>query len=147
MNFDRFLVRRFNGHPTYSCVDMFYRVTPPTTTTPQQKHVFTKSFARDFTAVSSNMLITSANPLITKEICKQYKCKHEVEWITVPKHLSEVLMMDMVVLMNTYCDVSSKQQIWDLYYYVPSAIPLDSFRQILQLGDIVDDEEDLSLKP
>lgn len=150
MQFDRFLLRKYKGHPTFSYVDMFYKVPPKAANPPplQQKQIFTQSFTRDYSIVSSNVLVTSNNPLITKEICKMYRCRPEMQWITVPKHLSEVMMLDMVVLMNTYCDCKTRQQYWDVYYYVPTAIPLSTFRHTLQCAHgSDDDEEDLSMKP
>lgn len=146
MQFDRFLIRRYSGHPTSSYVDMFYKASHKKRDG-FRKTIFTQSFAKDFGLVSSNVLVTSSNHLITKAICNKFKCKRETQWITVPKHLSEVMMIDMVVLMNTYCDLRSKKQVWDIYYSVPSATPLGTFKQILQLDDSFDDDEDISMKP
>lgn len=144
MQFDRFLLRRYSGHPVMSYVDMFYRVPKNGS---YQKQVLSQAFTRDFSIVSKNVIVTSNNPLITKELCKTYMCKREKQWITVPKHLSEVMMMDMVVLMNTYCDCKTKLQYWDIFYFVPAATPTSVFRQAIQHTGDGDDEEDLSLKP
>ena len=133
MNFDRFMLRKYIGHPSDSYVNMFYKVShkgnPQTSQTSQtlQKQVFAQSFKRDFSAVSNNMLITSNNELISKAICSHF---------------------DMVVLMNTYCDLQSKLQYWDVYYCVPTAIPISTFRHVLQCSEHGGEEdEDMSMKP
>ena len=152
MNFDRYLVRKLDGHPVYSYVDMFYKKSKSNTIQlnrqkQNKKQLFTHSFKKDFNMISKNLLITSNNPLISKAISKEYDCDTETQWITVPKHISEILMVDMVVLMNTYCDLISREQYWDLYYICPPSIPLSTFRQFVQLGDGDEEEEDMSLKP
>lgn len=144
INLDRYALRRFNGHPSHSYVDVFYK--DVTINNTKEKRIFTRSFTRDFSIVSKNVIITTNNPLISKEIINKHGCYKERQWITVPKHLSEVLMMDMVVLMNTYCNLQNKHQYWDVYYFVPPPTPSSVFRAHMQ-GSDSDDEEDLSSRP
>ncbi len=136
MNFDKFNYKRYTGHPTYSYVDVFYAPSTP-------KHILSVNFHKNHT---KNTIITSNNPLITREIKKNFKCKQETQWITVAKHISDTVSMDMVVLLTTYCDISSRSQCFDVYYYTPPGMPISTFRIALEYGP-EDDEEDHSLKP
>lgn len=141
MNFDRFTCRPYKNHPSYSIVDMFYKVKDG------NKFIFTQQFKRDYSIVPKNIIITTNNDLISKEICKEYNCIKDPQWITVPKHLSEVMRMDMVLLMNTYCNIINKEQYWDLYYYSPRGYSYVDFRTDIQYTENNDDDEDYSLRP
>ena len=143
MNFDRFHCRKFKGHPKFSYVDIYYHKTPVKA---PPKHLFTTNFKRDFTMLGKNVIIASNNPLITKEIEDTFNCTAETQWLTVAKHISETISMDLVVLMNTYCNTKNKNQYFEVYYYTPQPMPVSIFRSDLQ-HDSDDDEEDLSLKP
>lgn len=141
LRFDRFMCRRYTGHPLHSKVDVFYKDFEG------NKVILTKSFKKDFGNVSSNVLLSSNNHLISYAISKAFNCKSENTWITIPKHLGNVLHMDFVVLMNTYCDVRSRDQIWDLCYYTSSVIPEAIFRLSLQHPGSSSDDDDLSDRP
>lgn len=131
LRFDRFMCRRYQGHPSYSRVDMFYKREGG-----GEKVIYTQSFKRDFSTVPANVLVTSANPNITKNIAEELGCLVEDTWLTVPKHISGVMRIDMVLLMNCYCDMRSRECIWELQYYTPNAMPASVFRQDLQLQEI-----------
>jgi len=60
--------------------------------------------------------------------------------MSVAKHKSELLQMDMVVLQNSFCSVRTKEQIWELHYFCPPAISVTNARSSL-LYDEMDDEE------
>lgn len=143
IHFDRFNCRKYTVHPKYSNVDLYYlKAKSP------DKHIFTARFERDFTPMGKNVIIASNNPLITKAIVDTYECNSEVQWMTVAKHISDTLYMDLVILTNTYCDTKNKHQYFDVYYYTPSSIPLNTFRSDIQLTEVNDDEEeDMSMKP
>lgn len=128
IRFDRFYCRRFEGHPTYAHVDMFYK------SSHDQKHVLTQSFKRDFHQVPKNVVLISNNPTISAAIAHHYGCTTEVQWLTVPKHVAEVLRMDMAILMNTYCDLKSREQCWDIHYHTPVGLPTSFFAMDLRLA-------------
>jgi hypothetical protein len=140
MNFDRFNYQRYTGHPTYSYVDVFYA---PKSQYAIPKRMLSVNFHKNHT---KNIIITSNNPMISREIKQKFKCRQETQWITVAKHISDTMGMDMVVILNTYCDIKSKSQCFDVYYYTPLCIPLDTFRTLIEYTP-KDDEEDHSLKP
>lgn len=109
LKFDRYFTRKMQGHPIYSPVTLFYKMAP-------SKQLFTQYFNNDFNTVHKNVILASANPTITHSISQYYDCIPEEQWITIPKHLSEVLRMDLVVLMNTYCDIRTEEQHWEVAY-------------------------------
>lgn len=137
MQFDKFNYKSYSGHPTHSYVDLFYA--PKV----KSKQLLSVNFHVNHT---KNTIISSNNPMISREIRSKFNCRQERQWITVAKHISDTIGMDMVVLLNTYCDVSTKNQCFDVYYYTPQGMPLPTFRTSLQYTPD-DDEEDLSLKP
>jgi hypothetical protein len=55
--------------------------------------------------------------------------------------------MDMVLLLNTYCNLKNKQQYWEIYYYTHGPMDTTTFRQMLQAEEGDDDDEDLSHLP
>jgi hypothetical protein len=67
--------------------------------------------------LGKNVIIASNNPLITKEIEDTFNCTAETQWLTVAKHISETISMDLVVLMNTYCNTKNKNQ-----YFIRSLV-------------------------
>ena len=137
MQFDKFIYKSYSGHPTYSYIDLFYsrNVIP--------KQLLSVNFHKNHT---KNIIITSNNPMISREIKKNFKCRRETQWITVGKHISDIMSMDMVVLLNTYCDLRTKDECFDVYYYTPPVMPLNTFRSSIEYKP-GDDEEDHSLKP
>jgi hypothetical protein len=137
MQFDKFNYKGYKAHPSHSYVDLFYASRVKT------KNILSVNFHVNQT---KNTIITSNNPMISKEIRNKFNCRQERQWITVAKHISDTIGMDMVVLLNTYCDVNTKNQCFDVYYYTPLGMPLSTFRTTLQYSP-GDDEEDLSLKP
>lgn len=144
MNFDKFTYRPYRGHPLYSYVSIFYKVKDG------NKLILTKHFANDFNIIPKNVIIASSNDLIIKEICYNFACINDSQWITVSKHISDVLRMDMVLLMNTYCNIINKKQYWDLYYYTPKQHNiLDCKTMILfdEYSENYEDDDDPSLKP
>lgn len=128
LRFDRFMCRRYEGHPTTGVVDMFWK-----RGVGGDKYIYTQSFKRDFTLFPANMVVVSANPTITKGIVAGAECISEDCWLTVPKHIAGVMRIDMVILLNTYCDMKTRDQIWDLQYYTPPVVPVVEFRKDLQL--------------
>ena len=140
IKFDKYFCHKYNHHPKYSYIDMFVK------NHENKKCIFTSNFP----STNKNIIITSNNNNITKSILDEFGCEKEVQWITVAKHISECINMDLVVLLNTYCDVKKKQQIFDVYYYTPSSVPVNVFRsslQMLERQDSGDEDDDLSMLP
>lgn len=130
IRFDHFHSRKFEGHPQYSYVEIFTRHTPNNT-----KQVFTRpsSITTDKTN-TKNVIICTNNPVISKVIAPHFQCDTERHWFSVPKHMCELLQMDLILLMNTYCDIASKDQHWDVHYFIQQPIPEILFRSRLLLA-------------
>ena len=142
LNFDRFHCRKLKLHPKYAHVDLYYLKNKN-----PEKHILSVRFERDFTPTGKNVIIASNNPLITKEILSMYEASYEVQWMTVAKHISDTLSMDLVILTNTYCDTRNKHQYFDVHYYTPSPKPLNTFRSDIQLTEQDNTDEDMSEEP
>ena len=112
------------GHPAYKTIIMFYNATYKNTK--YEKHYLTIPYSN-----TNNVLITCDNTTITEAISLVYRTNLEFQPLTVAKHLSEVLQMDMVVLLNTYCELATKEQAWDLHYYKCPGIPTQIARSML----------------
>jgi hypothetical protein len=143
MHFDRFYCRKATCHPQYSYVDIFYKAPAF-----PAKTIMTYPYKSDATAAPKNVIIASTNSLITKYIFEHEKsCITERQWILVPRAISEAMRMDLVVLKNTFCDLATKDQCWEINYYIPSDMPAYIFRSSLQLSEHRDEDEDLSHLP
>lgn len=77
---------------------------------------------------NSRVLVTTNNDLLADYISKETKSDVQVVPLLVPRALSDSLGIDLVVLMNMYCDRINKQNIYDLYYIVPSKQSIPSVR-------------------
>lgn len=138
IKFDKYFCHKYNHHPKYSYINMFV------INQNNKKCLLTSNFQSGH----KNIIITSNNINITKSIVDEFGCDKEVQWITVAKHISESINMDLVVLLNTYCDINKKQQIFDLYYYTPSSVSVNEFRSSLQMFESEGyDDDDLSMLP
>jgi hypothetical protein len=51
--------------------------------------------------------------------------------ILVPRAIADHLGIDMVVLMNIYCDLKDKEEVFELYYAVSTQTPLVLHREFL----------------
>ena len=98
------------GHPTFKTINMFYKLDI-------KKDDYHKRYLSLPYSNTHNVLVTSDNKTITSALCHIYNVHTEFQPITVAKHLGEVMQMDVVVLLNTYCELSTKKQAWDLHYY------------------------------
>jgi hypothetical protein len=112
------------GHPTFKTINMFYKASYINCN--YQKHYLTLPYAN-----AQNVLITCDNATITEAISQMYDINLEFQPLTVAKHLGEVMQMDVVVLLNTYCELASKEQAWDLHYYKCPGIPTQIARLML----------------
>lgn len=142
LNFDRFNCKKLNLHPKYAHVDLYYLKNKN-----KEKHILSVRFEKDFTPTGKNIIIASSNSLITKEVLKTYDTFSEVQWMTVAKHISDTLSMDLVILTNTYCDTRNKHQYFDVHYYTSTPKALNTFRSDIQLTELREQEEDMSDEP
>lgn len=117
------------GHPVHMPVHMFVR------TQKKLKHYLTMPYHQS-KSDKYNVLVTSSNSCISHHIMKKTRTKLESSPITVAKHLGEVMQLDVVVLINTYCDIKTKQQAWDLYYYKPTC-PTVAFTRLNLQSDYI----------
>lgn len=110
LKFDRYFTRKLIGCTN---VHVFYKHMP-------EKRLLTEHFKNDFNVVHKNVILASCNETVSKAICETYDVQDEEQWLTVPRHLSDVLHMDLVVLMNTYSDVRTQEQCWEVAYFPTS---------------------------
>lgn len=129
MKFDRYYVRKFPSHPVHSSIDLYFH--------PQSKTLLTHNFATSL----PNKIIACNNATISSHLAEHFECTSESHWTTVAKHKSEILRMDMVVLMNTYCSVASRDQVWDLYYFCPPTVSPTAVRTMLLYEEQEEDKD------
>jgi hypothetical protein len=122
MKFDRYYVRKLNHHPLTSSVDMYVNT---------KHHVCTHHFNSE-----RNVIFVCNNPTISPHLAHHFDCKVETHWMSVAKHKSEVLQMDMVVLQNSFCSLKTKDQVWELHYFCPPALAVSYVRSSLLYGEI-----------
>jgi len=96
-----------------------------------------------FKSQPQNMIIACDNPTISPHIATHFECELESHWLTVAKHQSEILRMDLVVLMNTYCSVKSQEQVWDLYYFCPPSTSPSTVRSSMLYEEECTDSDNL----
>ena len=115
------------GHPAFKTINMFYKASLKNGE--YQKHYLTLPYSQTKTA--HNVLVASDNTTITDALCHIYDINVEFQPFTVAKHLGEVMQMDVVVLLNTYCELATMEQAWDLHYYTCPGTPTQIARSML----------------
>lgn len=117
------------GHPVSMPVHTFFRASKKT-----GKQYLTVPYSHPALQLEPyNVLVASCNSTISKALkagLKGVRIEHQP--LTIAKHLGEVLQVDVVVVMNTYCDLASKEQAWDVYYHKSASTPLYYIRMNLQ---------------
>lgn len=154
LRFDQFHSRRFDAHPQYSYVDIFTRKVNVNTVQKNKnyKQILTQPFSTTIDKSNTkNVILCTNNHVISKELADYYACDIESHWLSIPKHMCELLHMDLIILLNTYCDITSKNQHWEVHYFVNQHVPEIVFRSRLLLSDRTsgteDDDTDLSHLP
>lgn len=80
---------------------------------------------------NENVFLSTNNYTISHNIQQFYKCEANEYPILVAKSLSENLNMDLIVALNTYCEINSREQSWDIYYSTSQKQPINIFRSLL----------------
>ena len=78
-----------------------------------------------------NVFVTTNNDLIANEIKTIYNCQSHKHPFLIPRSISEFLSLDLVLIMNTYCDLKTREQEYDLYYVIPSHVSIQHCRALL----------------
>jgi hypothetical protein len=121
--------RPISGHPVFMNVNMFYRKVDPNRT----KQYLTLPFQKARTDMM-HVLVTTTNEHVTKFLRDEYMCEVEQQPITVAKHLAEVTRIDLVNIQTFSCDRHTCEIEWELYYYVPPGVPIQTMRNMMQSG-------------
>ena len=83
--------------------------------------------------LEKNVILACNNSTISPHVAEHFNCNRETQWMTVAKHKSEVLQMDMVVLLNSFCSINTQEQVWELYYFCPPAMSVSYARTLMLL--------------
>lgn len=79
-----------------------------------------------------NVLITTNNENIVKELTTvDLNCHTHAFPVLVPRALSEEMGIDMVIVSNTYCEIDTREVVYELYYVVPAKLPVTIARSRL----------------
>jgi hypothetical protein len=79
-----------------------------------------------------NALIAISNPLVAKCILQDLgEDIYELDEVPlfIPRHISEVMSIPLSTIITTYCDISTKQQIWNIHHYTGQSLSTQLFRQ------------------
>lgn len=121
------------GHPVFMPVHMFVRTAPG-----KPKEVMTAPyFHPNLSSEPFNVLLTCNNTTISQYIKDSANVALEEQPLTVAKHMGEVMQIDVVVILNTYCEIPSKQQAWDMVYHKSPSTPPTIGRSSLQHDDAI----------
>lgn len=116
------------GHPVFMPVHMFIKpqaiALQDMDNVIQPKQYMTLPYINETLKQSDNVLVSCANPIISAYISKETNTMLDSQPVTVAKHLGEVLQTDVVVLINMFCDIKTKNHMWDIFYYsAPGTTP------------------------
>lgn len=79
-----------------------------------------------------NVLMTTNNENIVRKLVNaDAECRAHSFPALVPRALSEEMGIDMVVVLNTYCELDTREEVYDLYYIVPTTRPVTIARSRL----------------
>lgn len=104
------------GHRTYMPVHIFIKDAKYLTMQYHNRH---------------HVFVASCNEHITDEIKREYRCEVQSHPLLVPKSISDTLCMDFVLILNSYCDIASTEQVFDVYYVVPTQQSIQHMRHVL----------------
>jgi hypothetical protein len=79
----------------------------------------------------SNVLLTTNNDTIKLFIATQTNSKIENTQLYLSRAISEEMNIDLVVLLNWYCDIDTQENVFDIYYVAPAQKPITIFRSRL----------------
>lgn len=80
---------------------------------------------------NNNVFLTTNNSTLSQNIQNIYKCEANEYPILVAKSLADNLNMDLIITLNTYCELNTKEQAWDINYYSSQKQPIHIYRSSL----------------
>ena len=107
------------GNAVHSPVHMFY-ARPDRRGALVAKKIVSATLYPSFSHPGINsyqVIVASANELVSRSIEEEYGNEADVQPITVAKHLAEVVGMELVVIDKVFCDTGSCDVIYDLHYF------------------------------
>lgn len=79
----------------------------------------------------NNVLLTTNNDTLSWYISDQTKSQIDEVQLYLSRAVSEEMNIDLVVLLNWYCELDSKENVFDIYYVSPPQKPITIFRSRL----------------
>lgn len=86
----------------------------------------------------SNVLLTTNNDTISSFISEKTNSQKDHVQLYLPRAISEEMNIDLVVLLNWYCELDTKENAFDIYYVSPAQKPITIFRSRLMEQEMND---------
>jgi len=90
-----------------------------------------------------NVLVVFSNGLVAKHVKEALGDSYEMDDIPlfIPRSIADVMRIPLVTVLDTHCDIETKEQVWKLHYYQPQNPSTSVFRQHMYNPTTFDENE------
>ena len=82
---------------------------------------------------AESVLIASINDYATSQILNSFPdCNVEEEQMYIVRHKAENIRMPLVTVVNSFCCIHNKEEVYEVHYYSPPRMPLAKYLNILE---------------
>jgi hypothetical protein len=135
MILSRYMTRGFRGNSVHAPVHVFSNEHDRLDLSSDKRHLTAtvfKSLSRQTPGDGYQVLVASANPLLSAHVEAEHDGRMEIVPLAAAKHMAELMGMGLVVLESVHCDTLTRDTWWELFYYTPRASTRDALgREIL----------------
>jgi hypothetical protein len=78
-------------------------------------------------------MIVVSNETLTKTIMEQLGEDYEYDNVPlfIPRNIADIMRMPLVTILNNFCDISTKEEVWQVHFYLPKGFSTQQYRQYL----------------
>jgi hypothetical protein len=78
-------------------------------------------------------MIVISNDILTKNIMQQLGDDYEYDEVPlfIPRHIAEMMRMPLVTILNNFCDIKTKEETWQVHFYLPKGCSTQQYRQFI----------------
>jgi hypothetical protein len=81
---------------------------------------------------TESVMIASLNDYATSQIIKSFpECSVEDEQLFLVNHKAEIMRMSLVTVVNVFCSLDTKQEVFEVHYFSPPKMPLTEYSNLL----------------
>ena len=121
LTLNNILYRKFPGN-NYKSVNLFHL-----------KEVIPKQYlSMPVKFNTESVIVASLNEYFTSRVCEQHlECSPGAEPMHIAKYLSEIMRMPILTVLNTYCTLHDKKEVYEVHFYVPPSVSVQEYLPFL----------------